>query len=178
MPQSILEMAKDLVMAQIQAGHIPPDDMQHALRKTYVCLSELKMREETGTVGGVAGDGRTPAPVDWKKSITRHTVTCLECGATFKQLTNRHLETHGLDRRSYRAKYGIPRTQPLSAKETTARRKRIVEATRPWEKTPRYRDIREHEEAQQKATAATPAKKKSARRTTRRQANTPTSDTA
>ena len=89
------------------------------------------MQEETGALGSVEGDGRAPAPVDGKKSITKHAITCLECGRTLRQLSNRHLEAHGLDRRSYRAKYGIPRTQPLSAKETTARRKRILKAARP-----------------------------------------------
>ena len=155
MPQSILEMAKDLVMAQIQAGHISPDDMQHALHQSYANLAALKQKEEVGAVGGVEANGKAPAPVDWKQSITRQTVTCLECGAAFKQLSNRHLEAHGLDRRSYHAKHGIPHTQPLAARETTARRRRIVEATRPWEKTPRYRAAQEREAAQQQAAANT-----------------------
>ena len=142
MPQSILEMAKDLVMAQIQAGRVPSEDMQHAMQQTYASLAALKMKEETG-VGGGEGTGRTPALVDWKKSITKHTVTCLECGAVFKQLSTRHLETHGLGGRSYRAKYGIPRTQPLSTKETTARRRQVVQETRPWEKATRF--IQAHE---------------------------------
>jgi predicted transcriptional regulator len=168
MPQTILEMAKDLVMAQIEAGHVHPDDMQRALQQTFTRLSELKMQEEAGTIGTVAGDGKAPAPVDWKNSITRHTVTCLECGAVFKQLSSRHLREHGMDARDYRAKYGIPRTQPLSAKATTARRKRIVQAIRPWEKTPRYREAQERTAAQ--AQAAAPAKKKRTRQAPRRQA--------
>jgi hypothetical protein len=40
-----------------------------------------------------------------------------------------------LDTHSYRAKYGIPRTQPLAAKTTTARRREVAQETRPWEKT-------------------------------------------
>jgi hypothetical protein len=48
-----------------------------------------------------------------------------------------------LDGRSYRAKYGIPRIQPLAAKETTARRKQIAQETRPWEKAPIYRQAQE-----------------------------------
>jgi predicted transcriptional regulator len=56
----------------------------------------------------------------------------------FKQLSVRHLKEHNLDARSYRAKYGIPRAQPLSAKDTTAMRKKIVQQSRPWEKAPTY----------------------------------------
>jgi hypothetical protein len=46
---------------------------------------------------------------------------------------------HGLDGPSYRAKYGIPRTQPLAARTTTERRRQVVQETRPWEKAPTYR---------------------------------------
>jgi predicted transcriptional regulator len=91
MSQSILEMAKDLVMAQIQAGQVRPDDMQRTLQRIYDSLAVLRKKEEAGTVEGVEENGRASAPVGWKKSITRHTVTCLACGATFKQLSNRHL---------------------------------------------------------------------------------------
>ncbi len=45
--------------------------------------------------------------------------SCLACGASFKQLSGRHLKEHGLDGKAYRVKYGIPRAQPLAAKETT-----------------------------------------------------------
>jgi len=138
MPQSALEIAKDLTLALIEAGNVPPDDMQYTLQKTHATLAALKAREETGS-----GTAKTQEPVDWRKSITRHTITCLECGASFKQLSRRHLRHHDLDGRSYRAKYGIPRTQPLAAKETTARRKQIAQETRPWEKAPLYRQAQE-----------------------------------
>jgi len=133
MPKSLLEMAKELVQAQIQAGQLSPDDMQKALRDTYASLVTLKAQEETG-----ASTTATPQIVDWRKSITRHVVTCLECGQSFKQLSVRHLRHHDLDGRLYREKYGIPRTQPLAARATTARRREVVQETRPWETAPSY----------------------------------------
>jgi predicted transcriptional regulator len=148
MAQSILEMAKDLVMAQIQAGGLPPEDMHRELQKTYASLVELKAKEESGDTSMAfssrsedehAFDGETaPSPPNWKKSIKKYTIECLMCGAAFKQLSVRHLKEHGLDARSYRLKFGIPRTQPLSAKDTTAMRKKIVQQSRPWEKAPTY----------------------------------------
>ena len=89
MAQSVIEMAKDLVMAQIQTGNLPPEDMQIALQRTYTGLAELKGREEAGISLAPTGDAQEP--VNWKQSITKHTVTCLECGASFKQLSVRHL---------------------------------------------------------------------------------------
>src|SRR5687767_11182431 len=136
MPQSALEMAKELVLAQIQIGQLQAEQVQDALRQTHASLAELKAQEDMGTTT-VAPTNETP-PVDWRKSITKHAVTCLECGQSFKQLSMRHLVMHGLDGRSYRAKYGIPRTQPLAAKTTTARRRDIIQKSRLWEQAPAF----------------------------------------
>jgi predicted transcriptional regulator len=84
-------------------------------------------------------------------------VTCLECGASFKQLSVRHLKEHALDGQSYRIKYGIPRTQALAAKETTSKRKEIVQRTRLWEKAPTF------VKAQKKAQKAVAPRKRTAR---------------
>jgi predicted transcriptional regulator len=152
MAQSVLEMAKDLVMALVQGGSLPPEEMHKELQKTYASLAELKAKEEIGEGGlGLAYEsekdyarrsGSEPF-TDWKKSIKKHEIVCLVCGATFKQLSVKHLKDHGLDARSYRLQFSIPRTQPLSAKETTAMRKEIVQQSRPWEKAPTYRKAQE-----------------------------------
>jgi predicted transcriptional regulator len=141
MSQTLLEMAKDLVLAQIVAKRLPPEEMHPALQQTYATLQALKAQEDAnGSV--VVAPERSPAPVSWKKSITKHAVTCLECGASFKQLSVRHLKEHGLEGRSYREKYHIPRTQPLAAKEITSKRKEIVQRSRPWEKAPTFEKAR------------------------------------
>src|SRR5262245_14392596 len=127
MSQTLLEMAKDLVMAQIATHRLSPDDMHTALQQTYASLKALKMQEESQSSVAVRIPEAPSKPVNWKKSITRRHVTCLECGANFKQLSVRHLKDHGLDGRSYREKHNIPRTQPLAAKEMIAKRKEIVQ---------------------------------------------------
>ena len=137
MPQSLVEIAKDLTAALIETMTISPEDMQETLQQTYATLSALKAQEESGTRLTMPVDP-TP-PVAWRKSITKHAVTCLECGQSFKQLSVRHLRQHDLDGWTYREKYGIPRTQPLAAQATTTRRREIVQQSRPWEKAPTYR---------------------------------------
>src|SRR5262249_43389865 len=119
MSQTLLEMAKDLVLAQIEAHRLAPEEMHQALQHTYASLQALKTQEDTHGSVPVANPHIAPKPVDWRKSLTKHMVMCLECGQSYKQLSVRHLKDHGLDGRSYREKYSIPRTQPLSAKETT-----------------------------------------------------------
>jgi len=127
--QSILEMATELTSALIQAGQIPPEALQATLQKTYTSLRELKTKGENGAT--------TPAVGNWRKSITKNSIMCLECGATYKQLS-KHLAEHHLDAGSYRSKYGIPRTQPLAARSVTAMRRKLVQETRPWEKAPTF----------------------------------------
>jgi predicted transcriptional regulator len=158
MSQTLLEMAKDLVMAQIAAHRLSPEDMHQALQQTYASLQALKAQEDAN--GSVAlATPETPAePIHWKKSITKHVVTCLECGASFKQLSVRHLKEHGLDGKAYRIKYGIPRTQALAAKETTSKRKEIVQRSRPWEKAPTF------VKAQEKAQKAVAQRKRAVRK--------------
>jgi len=149
-------MTKELVLAQIRSGMLSPESMQEALRRVFQNLLELKSREESG-----APVAETPqAPSDWRQSITRYSVTCLECGRTFKQLSYKHLRQHDLDGRSYRTKYGIPRTQPLSARVTTARRRQIMLETKPWERAPAY--------VKGQATKAAAAKKAGRKKATRR----------
>jgi predicted transcriptional regulator len=158
MPQSILEMAKDLVMAQIAAYRLSPEEMRTALHQTYASLKSLQSLEDANGSVVVVTPETPPESINWKKSITKYTVTCLECGASFKQLSGRHLKDHGLDGRSYREKYSIPRTQPLAAKETTLKRKEIVQTSRPWEKAPMF------VKAQQKAQKVVAQRKKTVKK--------------
>jgi predicted transcriptional regulator len=138
MPQSALEIAKELTMAVVEAGNMSAEDMHDTLQKTHATLLTLKAQEELGATTSVPMSESPRARVDWRKSITKHAISCLECGQTFKQISRRHLMTHGLVGQSYRVKHGIPRTQSLAARETTARRQQIAQERRPWEKTPRF----------------------------------------
>lgn len=136
MTQSLLEMAKDLTQALIQAGKLTSTaDVDRVLQATYHDLVALNHDEARGLI---ATEVATPVPVDWRKSITKYHVTCLECGQRFRQLPGRHLSEHGLDARAYRAKYGIPRRHPLTCKATSQRRREVLRATRPWEHSPKW----------------------------------------
>jgi predicted transcriptional regulator len=137
MVQTLVELTKDLTLALVQTGNVSAEYMQETLEKTYATLASLKAQDESDP--SAPEPASKAAAMDWRKSITKHVITCLECGLAMKQLSIRHLRMHELDGRSYRAKYGIPRTQPLSARSTTDRRRQVVRQTRPWEKAPTYR---------------------------------------
>jgi predicted transcriptional regulator len=135
--QSLLEMAKDLTRSLMATDKLSPEAMRETLHQTYTTLTALKAQEEAETATSMSTAGTTAA--DWRKSITRHSITCLECGLRLKQLSVRHLMMHGLNARAYRVKYAIPQTQPLAARATTTRRRQVVQEVRPWEKAPTYR---------------------------------------
>jgi predicted transcriptional regulator len=137
MAQTLVEMAKELTRTLVETGRLSAEDMPDVLQKTHATLTTLKGQEEMGTVPAVSV--AEPSPVEWRKSIRKHAITCLECELAFKQLSRRHLMTHGLDPRSYRMKYGMPRSQPLTARSTTERRRQVAQTIRPWEKAPMYR---------------------------------------
>jgi predicted transcriptional regulator len=170
MPQTLLEMTKDLVMAQIQIKQVAPEALTSVLHSTYETLRSLQNAESAGSLGSGETAAESPqalGPVDWKPSITRHSIKCLECGETFKQLSLRHLRVHDLDPRSYRIKYNIPRTQALSARDVTARRRELAQQIRPWELAPSRQSAAAQTEAKPKAkaaksSAARPSAKKSA----------------
>jgi predicted transcriptional regulator len=145
MSQTLLEMAKDLVLAQIRVHGLSPEDMHAALHDTYTSLHALKTQEDAQGSVAVAPLETSSQPVNWRQSITKQTVTCLACGARFKQLSTRHLREHGLDARSYRVKYGIPLRQPLSARDVTTLRKQLVQRSSPWKKAPMDRKTHEPE---------------------------------
>ena len=154
MAESVLEMTKELVSAHIQAGSVAPENMSELLTTTHHSLLALQAREASGSQPGATQ--AVNRITDWRKSIGKHAVICMECGASFRQLNARHLREHNLNKRSYQLKYGIPRTQSLAAKESTARRRAAVRGSRPWEKT--LRSIAA--QAETAKTTKAPAKRK------------------
>ena len=146
-PSEILQWAKDLVQAQIISNQISGLAVNDLLKETVGTLTHLVWIENGGDGGkkpavvspgtpSSAKNGQPNGRPEWKGSIKKHSVTCLECGKTFKQLSLRHLSQHELDPRTYRIKHGIPRTQALSAIEVTTRRRELAQQIKPWEKVP------------------------------------------
>ena len=68
------------------------------------------------------------------KSIKEKTITCLECGKSFKIITRKHLSTHNLDADTYREKWGIKKTSPLVCRELQRERRKKMREMKLWEK--------------------------------------------
>ena len=91
------------------------------------------MFRSTGSDEAQTGPEAIPVE-DPAKSIRERTITCLECGRSFKMLTKRHLATHGLDAKSYREKYGMKKGTPLTCKALHKAKKAKMAEMRLWER--------------------------------------------
>ena len=83
----------------------------------------------------ILGQEEAAAPgMDPKKSIKEASITCLECGKSFKVITRKHLASHGLTPEEYRAKYGFKKTQALACKALARERRKVMQKSRLWER--------------------------------------------
>ncbi|MEN6437057.1 MAG: MucR family transcriptional regulator [Syntrophobacter sp.] len=132
MEKKLIEIASEIVKTQVAMSPMSGNEIATSLREVFKTLQEMQKSE----VGGIdieeqaanespqeskAGPDITPA-----NSIQNDKVICLECGKEMRQLTARHLSSHGLTPREYRHKYGFTMRTPLSAKSLTRVRSKIA----------------------------------------------------
>ena len=88
-------------------------------------------------------------------SIQNDKVICLECGAEMRQLTSKHLVSHGMSQKEYRKKYGFTMRTPLSAKSLTKARSKAAKKRGLPEKLKKAMEARRQKKAAASTKAAT-----------------------
>jgi predicted transcriptional regulator len=108
--EDFLKEALDIVKAQASVRVMAEDEIVTMVRRLSGSLR--------GLAEGEAGPDESIAEVqsDPRKSIKEKSISCLECGKTFKILTRKHLALHGLDAGSYREKWNLKKDTPLVCK--------------------------------------------------------------
>lgn len=125
MSKSLVEMSAEIVTAQASHSRLSPEDIADSLRKVFQTLKEIQQISNGSEFEEVISK-------DPQSSIQRNQVICLECGKSFKLLSNRHLALHTdkngspLTPRAYKQKHGIRMTQALSARTLSARRRKLA----------------------------------------------------
>jgi len=109
MSKSLVEMSAEIVAAQASHRALTPEEIADSLRRTFQTLKEIQQL-------GNGTEFEEAVSRDPQASIQRNQVMCLECGKSFKLLSNRHLALHSLTPRAYKQKHGIRMTQALSAR--------------------------------------------------------------
>ena len=129
MSKSLVEMAAAIVQSQSTSKGMSTEEVTFALQSTFKALQELQADEIKNSADGSSLDGSTSAPaISPEKSIQKNKIICLECGQEFRMLSPKHLKSHGLTGREYRAKHGFSLRQPLCAKSLSERRKKAGKA--------------------------------------------------
>ena len=122
-----LMQAIELVKAQASVRVMQEDEVTAMISSLAAKLRNM----EAGSDADIENDSETLAP---SKSIKEKTVTCLECGKSFKLITRKHLAQHGLDADAYREKWGIKRGAPLVCKSLQRVRRKKMKDMKLWEK--------------------------------------------
>ena len=132
MTRKLYGIAADIVEAQASFAQMSPDSLEQSLSTVFVTLQKMKMAEDGGFLLDVAKPPEerpveeVPEKIDPKKSIQEDKVICLECGAEMRQLTAKHMSSHGFSIREYKIKYGFPQRQSLSSKSLSKARSKAA----------------------------------------------------
>lgn len=122
-----LKEALEIVKAQASVRTMTEDEitsMLQKLTKDIRSISDALPSEDTEEV----------SDIDASKAIKEKTITCVECGRSFKLLTKKHLATHGLTPEEYRAKCGYKKNTPLVCKALQRERRRKMKDMKLWER--------------------------------------------
>ncbi|MGE4538383.1 MAG: MucR family transcriptional regulator [Desulfovibrio sp.] len=125
-----LEAALEIVKAQAGTRPMTAEEIVAMVRAVMASVMAVAMGEGQPQ-SDLAGAG--PA-IDPQKAIKESSITCLECGKSFKVITRKHLATHGLTAEEYRAKYGYKKTQALACKSLARERRKKMKDMKLWER--------------------------------------------
>ena len=134
-----LKQAIELARAQASVRVMTEEEITR-----FVATLAAKLRSLAGSQEIESGlSEEAISTEDVKKSVKEKSVTCLECGKSFKILTKRHLALHGLTTEEYRAKYGMKKNAPLVCKALQRERRKKMAEMQLWEKRrkPEYKKV-------------------------------------
>jgi predicted transcriptional regulator len=170
MTKKLYEIAADIIVAQASLVEMNPDVLAQSLSKVFIELQRMKMAEDGETLldQGISSEEKPvqviSEMIDPQKSIQEDKVICLECNKEMKQLTAKHLTTHGLSMREYKTKWGFRQSQSLSAKSISRARSKAAKKRGLPEKLMQLQQDKRQEKMEAAITEATSASPDKAKR--------------
>lgn len=125
--EEYVKEALEIVKAQASVRNMTEEEITSMVRKLADGIKGISEGTE------IVEYGQEPS-IDPKKAIKEKSITCLECGKTFKILTKKHLGSHGLTPEEYRAKWGFKKNTPLVCKSLQRDRRKKMKDMKLWEK--------------------------------------------
>ena len=150
MSKKLIEIASEIIQTQVSLTPMTAAEIAASLRQVFTTLSELQ-KAESGEIELPEIQELAPArALTPENSIQNDKVLCLECGAEMKQLTQKHLVSHGLSTKEYKKKYGFTMRTPLAAKSLTKARSKAAKKRGLPEKLQKYIEARRQSKTQAK----------------------------
>src|SRR5208337_1303277 len=162
MPKKLIEIAAEIVQTQVSLTSMTATDIASSLRQVFSTLHELQKAEAEGIELAPPGEVAGEAPSEEKpvlspaNSIQNVKVICLECGKEMRQLTSKHLVSHGMSQKEYKKKYGFTMQTPLAAKSLTKARSKAAKKRGLPEKLKQAIEARRQAKAKVAAKASAP----------------------
>lgn len=125
--EDCLKEALGIVRAQASVRTMTEDDIIAMVRRL---ADGIKSICDTGVIA----DEDEMAVIDPRKAIKEKSITCVECGKSFKILTKKHLLSHGLTPEAYREKCGYKKGTPLVCKSLQRERRKKMRDMKLWER--------------------------------------------
>jgi len=122
-----LKSALEIVKAQASVRNMTDEEITSMVRRLAAGIRDIG-------AGVPVVEAAQATDMDPKKAIKEQSVTCLECGKSFKVITKKHLASHGLTPEEYKAKHGYKKTMPLVCKSLQRDRRKKMKDMRLWEK--------------------------------------------
>ncbi|MDR3073766.1 MAG: MucR family transcriptional regulator [Deltaproteobacteria bacterium] len=97
-------------------------------------ISKLSVGIRAIDEGSALPQGKEETGLDPAKMIKEKSITCVECGKSFKLLTKKHLATHGLTPEEYRERCGYKKGTPLVCKALQRGRRKKMQSMKLWER--------------------------------------------
>jgi predicted transcriptional regulator len=122
---SLTELAGEIVLAHASMTSLTTEQLLEEINLVYKTLKDL----DSGAVPSEFPKEDQKPAITAKQSIKPNEVICLICGKGGMKTLARHLSTvHNMKPGEYKRKFGIPSSQPLTARKfSEARRKTALE---------------------------------------------------
>ncbi|MFU2210467.1 MucR family transcriptional regulator [Solidesulfovibrio sp. C21] len=125
--EDYLKSALEIVKAQASVRNMTDEEITSMIRRLAIGIRDISGEAPVG-------EAEQPVGMDPKKAIKEKSVTCLECGKSFKVITKKHLASHGLTPEEYKTKHGYKKSMPLVCKSLQRDRRKKMKDMRLWEK--------------------------------------------
>ena len=119
---TLVELASTIVSSHASTTPMSTDELLQEIQKVYSALQTL----ETGSEVTASVEAKPALTV--KQAFKANEVICMVCGKGKMKILTRHLKlAHDMKPGQYRKQFGIPSSQPLSAKALTEARRKMAQ---------------------------------------------------